>query len=619
MLIINDERRDNLKKKEALEKLIVGVTGASVVTIGLFFLYKPTDEDPFPISLSLTENFEGQIELDLDWATFDETSFKEPVIRINRTRQPVEGLTSLEAEISSETPFFNVQAKSEAKSYKTPSLKTAFTAYVSPVFNGYQKILNFEHLGEQINFTHAIKHTHTEQIDQKTLKVHLYNQNGELLQTITPQNIQLNDGILTHNVQLFTSPLVGQELIYILVSYELNGVSYTQFIRDFDNEPYTKTGSYHFEPIFLNGIFSLKKSSEATLTLNSYNIHGESLHLSVNGTKSISDYQLVSISPQSPSTEVIPYLSKVNKGIELDTLALGDYLIKINDNLLFTGENEGVLASWYGVTRNEKNKLFELKNVNGLTVLSVSQVDELPDSVYDIIIDAGHGGSDSGAVGGGLLEKDEALKVSKYMAEKFESYGLKVKMTRTGDEIEAEKGISDYETKPFVTNGRVDMVYTSKAKLVISNHLNAYRGTSVGSEVYSSISTSDEWASSIINQFKLIGRTVNNSDNGYRVSDGSYKRNVSCLELYSNACNSTSQNSDYLYMVRETGGALTNPSSLIHKNNKYSEAPSYGAESILMEYIYIDNASERAYWQENWEKLADAVIYGTLDYLNISY
>ena len=32
-----------------------------------------------------------------------------------------------------------------------------------------------------------------------------------------------------------------------------------------------------------------------------------------------------------------------------------------------------------------------------------------------IVIDAGHGGTDSGAVGNGIIEKDLNLKISKYM------------------------------------------------------------------------------------------------------------------------------------------------------------------------------------------------------------
>ena len=51
-----------------------------------------------------------------------------------------------------------------------------------------------------------------------------------------------------------------------------------------------------------------------------------------------------------------------------------------------------------------------------------------------IIIDAGHGGIDSGAVGNNLLEKDLTLKVSQYMQKRFQELGIPSKMTREGDE-----------------------------------------------------------------------------------------------------------------------------------------------------------------------------------------
>lgn len=50
-----------------------------------------------------------------------------------------------------------------------------------------------------------------------------------------------------------------------------------------------------------------------------------------------------------------------------------------------------------------------------------------------IIIDAGHGGSDPGAVNGGLYEKAATLAVSKMLREELQSRGFDVKMTRDVD------------------------------------------------------------------------------------------------------------------------------------------------------------------------------------------
>lgn len=50
-----------------------------------------------------------------------------------------------------------------------------------------------------------------------------------------------------------------------------------------------------------------------------------------------------------------------------------------------------------------------------------------------IVIDPGHGGSESGAVGAGLLEKNVNLVVSNVVIEKFADLGISAQLTRTAD------------------------------------------------------------------------------------------------------------------------------------------------------------------------------------------
>lgn len=90
-----------------------------------------------------------------------------------------------------------------------------------------------------------------------------------------------------------------------------------------------------------------------------------------------------------------------------------------------------------------------------------------------IVIDAGHGGKDPGAVANGLQEKNLTLTLSKYMQDYFnDNYtGHEVKLTRSTDVfIELSK--------------RADIANDYDADIFISNHVNAGGGTGFESFVY---------------------------------------------------------------------------------------------------------------------------------------
>ena len=72
-------------------------------------------------------------------------------------------------------------------------------------------------------------------------------------------------------------------------------------------------------------------------------------------------------------------------------------------------------------------------------------------------------------------------------------------------------------------------------------------------------------------------------------------------------------------MIRETGGAVTTPVDLKRWSSTYGSVPSYGAESILIEHAYIDNEQDMLLWDQSYEEWAEAIVKGTLAYLNIPY
>lgn len=89
-----------------------------------------------------------------------------------------------------------------------------------------------------------------------------------------------------------------------------------------------------------------------------------------------------------------------------------------------------------------------------------------------LYLDVGHGGSDPGAVGNGLKEKDLTLKISKKINDLLKDYeGITVKMSRSTD-------------KTLSLKQRTDEANKWGADLLLSIHINAGGGTGFESFIY---------------------------------------------------------------------------------------------------------------------------------------
>lgn len=110
--------------------------------------------------------------------------------------------------------------------------------------------------------------------------------------------------------------------------------------------------------------------------------------------------------------------------------------------------------------------------------------DKVEKKEYTVVLDAGHGSSDSGKVGiNGVLEKDINLSVSKKTKKYLEKKGIRVIMTRDKDEslAEGEKG----NRKVQDMKARVKRINDTKPDLAVSIHQNSYHEESIhGAQVF---------------------------------------------------------------------------------------------------------------------------------------
>ena len=110
--------------------------------------------------------------------------------------------------------------------------------------------------------------------------------------------------------------------------------------------------------------------------------------------------------------------------------------------------------------------------------------DKVEKKEYTVVLDAGHGSSDSGKVGiNGVLEKDINLSISKKTKKYLEKKGIRVIMTRDKDESLAEREKGNRKVQDM--KARVKRINDTKPDLAVSIHQNSYHEESIhGAQVF---------------------------------------------------------------------------------------------------------------------------------------
>ncbi len=134
--------------------------------------------------------------------------------------------------------------------------------------------------------------------------------------------------------------------------------------------------------------------------------------------------------------------------------------------------------------------------VNASTVLNKEKT---------IIIDAGHGGLDGGAVGAdGTQEKHLNLEIAFKLKRVLEMYGFKIIMTRDSDNsIHSDDAVSVRQQKISDIKNREKIIIDNPDAIFISIHQNKFQDTSVnGAQVFYSKNNTES---------KILAEAINNS------------------------------------------------------------------------------------------------------------
>lgn len=186
-------------------------------------------------------------------------------------------------------------------------------------------------------------------------------------------------------------------------------------------------------------------------------------------------------------------------------------------------------------------------------------------AVRKVIIDPGHGGTDSGATGNNLLEKDYNLLISKYMYDRFKQLGIPVAITRDSDTT-----LSPTDRVNTILN----KFGNSSDVILISNHVNS--GGGEGAEVIYALRNRDTLAKRILENIGAAGQETRKY----------YQRRLP-----------SDTSKDYYFIHRNTGNL----------------------EPLIVEYGFIDNTKDVEFLKENYKELAEAVIAAVANYIGVPY
>lgn len=182
-----------------------------------------------------------------------------------------------------------------------------------------------------------------------------------------------------------------------------------------------------------------------------------------------------------------------------------------------------------------------------------------------VVIDAGHGGMDSGASGNGILEKEYNLKISQYISDRLNDLGVKNKLIR-----ESDVTIEPSDRTKLIK----DAFGNSEDVLVISNHINA--GGGEGAEFIYALRNNDKFSKILVNNFEDIGRNVRK------------------------------------YYQRRYPSDLDKDYYFIHRDTK-------NTEPVIIEYGFLDNEDDADLLKKNWKSYAEAVVKSITEYIGVDY
>ena len=315
----------------------------------------------------------------------------------------------------------------------------------------------------------------------------------------------------------------------------------------------------------------------------------------------------------------------INDGIYLDDIPKGKYYLFLRTSYM---ENDEEMYRYYALDNNTKyeetvyytmsnySKKIVITNEDSYPTMMMNVTKIRNKDVYDIVIDPGHGGIDGGASKNGYKETDFTIDIATKLKNRLENHGFKVKLTHEKGQLSNNEKLDEYGT-----HGRAVIPREINAKYLFSIHLNSSNSPSVnGLEIYTAKNINYEFAKLLVKNITEKTGIGYSSNKINKIDNSIYSRNFTNEEV-NNTLNDyiekelspydVTTNSNYYYMIRETGGIITgayvdNRNSEI-TGNPYTKS-NVGTEAYLLELGYLSNKEDVNKMVNNIDKYVEAIV-----------
>lgn len=313
----------------------------------------------------------------------------------------------------------------------------------------------------------------------------------------------------------------------------------------------------------------------------------------------VNDKQVTSISFVEAALIRRYDFSAVNMGnnysanIDLSKIANGNYNVFLNGEE-FMEQAVNKLPNIYRIKRTKiGDRLITFEYINNNVQVKVQNFAY----EYDVLIDVGHGGSDSGAINSTHYEKNMNLIVSLYEAKRYREHGLRVLLTRNGDNMELLMG--DHDWRELSRRVYAMGYYGVVSKIVYSNHHNSFgKSSRMGPEI---IVPSELTKKELAPELSIMAQWMSFTpltENHVRF----YTRDYDKETIHSKANGEVYTFTNY-YAVNRVPFELFN------------------VKAVIFEPAYMSNSANfRWYWlEENWIQMSEMKIRTYVEQLGLKY